>query len=166
MAKFNEVGLEDLQLSLEELAKIPDDVVEQMLLAGAEVTAKAHKQKLTSLGLFNPRSNALKHLVDSIKIFSKVRTKNGVRQRYVLVYPQGKHHSYTALLRTKFRGIVNTGRTATATAGDVGFVLEYGAKDRGIKSYQWMRKANEESAAAVEAAEMEVYDRWLDSLGL
>lgn len=173
MAKFNATGIEGLQLSMEEFAKIPDEVVEEMLEAGGKVTVEAHKRKLESLGLFNPLSKAFKHLKDSIKALSKVRTRDGVRQRYVVVYPQGKHHTYNRRKVTKTYKNSKSGRTYTvggdtkvATAGEVGFVLEYGAKKQGIKPYQWMRKANDECAAAVEAAEMEVYDRWLDSLGL
>lgn len=173
MAKFNATGIEGLQLSMEEFAKIPDEVVEEMLEAGGKVTVEAHKRKLESLGLFNPRSKAFKHLKDSIKALSKVRTRDGERQRYVIVYPQGKHHTYNRKKVTKEYKNSKSGRTYTVggdiknvSAGEVGFVLEYGAPKRGIKSYQWMRKANEESADAVVAAEMEVYDRWLDSLGL
>ena len=168
MAKFNAEGIEGLELSLEEFAQIPDAVVEEILNAGAEVVVKAQKNKIKELGLVDTGK-----LEQSIKAFPKVGRKRENWNRYVLVYPSGKHGTWNRKAVTKKYKRSKHGRTYTVggdtkvvTNNDVGFVLEFGAPKRGIKAYQWMRKANEASASAMEKAQFEVYDRWLKSLNL
>ncbi|MBQ8389990.1 MAG: hypothetical protein IJX52_03310 [Oscillibacter sp.] len=168
MAKFNAQGIEGLELSLEQFAQIPDDVVEAMLMAGGEVVVEAHKRSIEALGLVDTRK-----LKDSIKAHSKVTTKDGIRQRSVLVYPTGKRGTRNRKKVTKTYKRSKSGRTYTVggdtvdvTNNEVGFVHEFGAPSRGIPAKQWMRTANEASADATTAAEFEVYDKWAKSLNL
>lgn len=168
MAKFNAQGIEGLELSLEQFAQIPDDVVEAMLMAGGEVVVEAHKRSIETLGLVDTRK-----LKDSIKAHSKVATKDGIRQRSVLIYPTGKRGTRNRKKVTKAYKRSKSGRTYTVggdivdvTNNEVGFVHEFGAPDRGIPAKQWMRTANEASADATTAAEFEVYDKWAKSLNL
>lgn len=86
MAKFNAEGIDGLMLSLEEFSEIPDSVVEQMLDAAGEVVVAAHKKSIRSFNLVDTEK-----LLGSIKAHKKVGTRNGIRERYVLVYPTGKH---------------------------------------------------------------------------
>lgn len=168
MAKFNAEGVEGLELSLKEFSEIPDAVVEEILSAGADVVVKAQKEKIQELF---PKGT--KTLRDSIRKFPKSGGRNNGWKRYVLVYPYGKHGTWNRRAVTKKYKRSKHGRTYTVggdtkavTNNDVGFVLEFGAPKRNIKAYQWMRKANESSAAAMVAAQFRVYDEWLKSLNL
>lgn len=168
MARFNAQGIEGLELSLKEFAEIPDSVVEQMLDAGAEVTVSAHKQKLQALGLVDTGQ-----LVNSIKPLKKAGGASNGFNRYVLVYPAGKHGQYNRKKTTKTYKNSKSGRTydvggdvQDVTNNDIGFVYEFGAPRRGIKALQWMKTANEECAEKVTQAEFDIYDNWLKSKNL
>lgn len=141
-------SFEGLNLTLMELAEIPDDIIDKILNAGAEVVKTAHKRKLRELGLIDTGV-----LEGSVTAHSKVDRKSG--QRYYLVYPAGKH-----------RTPKNAEQRKVPTNGAVGFVLEYGAPRQGIKAYQWMSQANEECEDKVLAAEEQVYNDWLKSRNL
>lgn len=172
MAKFNARGIEGLTLSYEEFTQIPDEIVEEMLEAGSKVVVEAHKAKIRELGLISEAERPI-HLVDSIKAFHKAGGAQNGWQRYVLVYPAGKHGTRKRRLVTKEYKRSKHGRTYTyggdvkdVTNSEVGFIQEYGAPKKGIRAKQWMRLANEECAKAMVDAEFEVYDRWLKSKNL
>lgn len=173
MAEISFKGLDEFRLSLEEVANLPDGIIDEMLNAGGSVVVKAQKQKLLALGLYDSK-NTGPHLVDSIVLHKKRRKKSaGDVQRYVLIYPEGKHGEYTRRLVTKKYKRSKHGRTYTVggdvkdiTNNDVGFVHEFGAHHRGIPAKNWMATANEESAAKTTAAQAAVYDRWLQSKNL
>lgn len=157
-------GLEELGLSLEEVADIPDDVVMEMLAAGGEVVKAYHQAELSAQGLVDTGK-----LKDSIT----VHQKRGGSGRYALVYPSGKHGDYHRKLQVKPYKRSKHGRTYTVggdtkevTNNDVGFVLEVGAPKRGLAPTQWMRLANEKSSEAMVAAERAVYERYLARKGL
>lgn len=168
MAKFNAEGIDGLVLSLQEFAEIPDEVVEEMLDAAAEVTVKAHRRSIRALGLVDTGA-----LAGSILAHKKVGKVDGERKRYVLVYPTGKRGTRNRKLVTKKYKNSKHGRTYTVggdtvevTHNEVGFIHEFGAPRRGIPAKQWMRKANELCAPDVEQAEFEIYDRWAQSKNL
>lgn len=165
MARIDTNGLDALMLSMEELSDIPDGVIDDMLSAGGEVIAKAHAEELQSMGLV--KTGKLK---SSIKVFHK-RSK-GVR--YVLVYPDGTHHTYDG--RSHSYTKMNWGRAGntqstsggskTATNNEVGFIHEFGAPRRNIPASQWMRVSNEKHADEAVDAAKRVYDDYLTSKGL
>lgn len=167
MAKFNAQGIEGLSLSLEEFSEIPDSVVVDMLMAGGEVIKKAHEAAIKRT--FKRHSG---HLADSPSIHLKAGGKSNGFQRYVLVYPQGAHHTYRAKSRTyvpyRWGRVGESKRTKggekTATNADVGFVQEFGG--HGNEPTMWMREANEKAADACADAELAVYDQWAKSKGL
>lgn len=168
MAKFNAEGIDGLMLSLEEFSEIPDDVVEQMLDAAGEVVVAAHKKSIRSFNLVDTEK-----LLGSIKAHKKVGTRNGARERYVLVYPTGKHGARKREKVTKAYKRSKHGRMYTVggdikdvTNSEVGFIHEFGAPKKGIKAKQWMRTANDACASEMVAAEFAVYDRWLKSKNL
>lgn len=167
MAQIDFNGLEGLLIDLADLGDIPESTLDDMLMAGGAVIQKAHQDALVSMGLVKTKT-----LRDSIKIMKKRR---GRLQRYVLVYPYGEHHLFTA--RIKSYNKYNWGRiddhvrytkggTKVATNNDVGFVQEFGAPKRRIQAKQWMRIANEKHADAAVEAEFRVYDNYLRSKGL
>lgn len=168
MAKFVETGLSGLMLSLEELAKLPDEVIGEMLMAEGRVVERYQKLEIDKLKLVDKG-----RLKASIQLDPKYRiTKNG-KEYYINVYPRGEHHAYQGRRKTKAYKRSKSGRTYTygggakiATAQDVGFVHEFGAKQRGIKASHWMQAANQRAEAEAVSAAEKVLNDYLDKLGL
>jgi hypothetical protein len=134
MASINFEGLDDLIADLEKVRDLPDDVMEEMLDAEAEIVIKAHKSELESRGM-----RRTGQLIGSIGATNKI--SRGFSHS-VDVYPQG----------TRDDGVRNA---------EVGFILEYGAPKKHIPASNWMEQANEGCAdKAVEAAGA-VYDEFL-----
>ena len=138
MAKFQEFGIDDLELSIEEIAEIPNDSLITILKAGADVAVKAFKAKLQAIG--HVRSGKLR---DSIMTESK---QSAWGTPYEYVHPFGNHD-------------------ATITNEHLGAILEYGNKKRNMKASQWMKTASEECSDEVVAAEQAAYDDFLQSKG-
>ena len=157
MAGIQAKGLDSLQLSMQEVANIPDAVVENMLEAGGEVVVDAHRRQLVAFNLVKTGK-----LRGSITAFSKKTEGDNRWRRSVIVYPQGTHHKVSGRRQTsksKKRG----SKSAAVPAGEVGFIHEYGAPRRRIKGMKWMQTANEHAADAVVSAELRVYDAFLKS---
>lgn len=157
MAGIKAKGIEGLQLSMQEVAALPESVVEKMLMAGGEIVVSAHKRQLASMGLV--RTGTLQRSVAS---FAKKSDGGTSWSRSVVVYPKGTHHKVAGRKQTQ-KANGRKSKSATVPSSEVGFVLEYGAPKRHIKARKWMEKANETSADAVVAAEMQVYDAFLQS---
>lgn len=174
MASFEVVGDVKLGLSLAEIAEIPDAVMEEMVMAGAEITKAAHKAKLRELKLYDSDSRAKQHLVDSVTAFKKVgRDENGRRRIHAVVYPAGKRGTRKRRKVTKVYKNSKSGReytfggdTKDVTQAEVAFIHHYGAPKRHIPATKWMDKANDSCADAVASAELAVYDRFLESKNL
>lgn len=149
MASLKTVGIDVVLLSMQEIAEIPDDVANDMLQAGGAVVAEAQRRKIRSV-LKQHTGN----LASSVTVTPKMKTRNGT-ERFVTVYPQGKHHTYN-----------HKGSPKNATNNEVAFVQEYGSPKRGIKAKHIIRLANEESAQAATAAQYAIYENWLKSKGL
>lgn len=143
MAEFSCNGLDGLMLSLKEIEEIPAEVQDEMLLAGAEVVAKAQREKVMDYGIYDGSSP--KHVADSIKP-GKVKLKKG--QRFIYVSPTGSRRR---------------GKTVTRNA-EILFVNEYGKKRQ--KARPAVRDANEASAEATVTAQLAVYNKYLRSTDL
>ena len=152
MAKFNATGIEGLALSMEQFAAIPDQVVKEMLDAGAAVVVRYHRAEVSAQGLVKSGK-----LLGSIKAHPKSGSAKNDWKRYVLIYPAGQHGTYRAR---------STAGAKVVTNSEVGFIQAYGAPRKGIRATDWMSKANAKAAPEVEKAELAVYDRWLKSLDL
>lgn len=133
-------GLESLELSMKEIAEIPDSVKDEMLQAEAAVLVPVMRAKAQAYGL---KDTGL--MIDSIKPGKPKKTKTG---RALYVTPQGKRR----------RGKQNT-RNA-----EIAFIGEYGTKK--IKARPFMRDAAAAAAEQVEQAAFGVYDAWLKSKNL
>lgn len=177
MAKFDTMGLDALLIDLDEIGDIPDSVIDDMLEAGGEIIANAHREALQSMGLV--KTGKLK---GSIAVHKKMTNRNhgigsgdfraGIDTRYILVYPEGEHHTYRRksgtytkmnwgrVGKTKTKG----GGTAKATNQDVAFVHEFGG--HGNAPTQWMREANEKHAGEAVEAEDAVFRKWQASHNL
>ena len=140
---FTVSGLDEFSLSLQELAALPDTVQDDMLEAGAEVVAKAQRDKVMAYGIYDREST--QHVAESIKP-GKVKVKKG--RRVIYVSPTGKR---------------KRGNTETRNA-EILFINEFGK--RGQSARPAVRDANEACAEATTQAEFQVYDKWLKSKNL
>lgn len=140
MAEIGFVGLDDLMLSMEEIAQIPDDVKDEMLDAQADVVVSAQRAKARA---YCVQDTGL--VISSIKK-GKPKWKKGVRVIYIT--PSG----------TRRRG------KQTVRNAEIAFINEYGTKRQSARPF--VRDANEASAEATTQAGFEVYDKWLKSKNL
>ena len=143
MAEFSCNGLDDLMLSLQEIAAIPEEVQDEMLRAGADVVAQAQREKVKAYGIYDGSSP--KHVADAIKP-GKVKLKKG--QRIIYVSPTGSRRR---------------GKTVTRNS-EILFVNEYGRREQ--KARPAVRDANEACAEQMVNAQMAVYDKHLRSKDL
>ena len=140
MANFNTIGIDDLALSFEDIAEIPDDIILNMLIAEADIVAAAQKAEARTLGIFETGITA-----DSITFDRKLKIIGTKKEIYV--YP---------------RGTRNDGNSREIA--EVAFINEFGKK--GQPGRPFMLKANEKSADAATEAAARVYDDFLKSKNL
>lgn len=142
MAEFGVTGLDELILSMQEIAQIPDDVVDDILNAQADVTVEAQKAAGRQLGVEAPGSGL------TLRSIKKGRVKLRKGQRVLYITPTG----------SRKRGKTRTRNT------EIAFINEFGKK--GQKARPFIKLGNEKSAEAATAAGFRVYDRWLKSKNL
>ena len=140
-------GFNHVQLSLEQLAALPETVLAEMLMDGAEVIKEAQQKKLEQyVEGYKPKSEKAVRtgqLAASLEVL-----KPNVKGGFVVIRPTG----------TRKRG-----NTVTRNE-EIGYITEYGKA--GEPARPWMREANAESEdKAVEAA-AKPFDNWLDKIGL
>lgn len=140
MAEFGVTGLNELMLSMQEIAQIPDDVVDEILNAQADVTVEAQKAAGRQLGVEDTGITLQK--------LKKGRVKLRKGQRVLYITPTGSR---------------KRGKTRTRNA-EIAFINEFGKK--GQKARPFIKLGNEKSAEAATAAGFRVYDRWLKSKNL
>lgn len=141
MAEFKAVGLDELALSLQEIAEIPEDIQDEMLRTQGNIVAQAQRESAQRYGI--QRTGIL---IRSIKPGKVKLDKHGGRVLYVT--PVG----------SRVRGGKKT------TNAEIAFLNEYGT--RGQRARPFMRDANERSAEAATQAAADIYYRWQDSRGL
>ena len=137
MATLEAVGLDELMLSMTEIAEIPDSVQDAMLNAQADIVVNAQKSSAVAYGV---RKTGI--TLGAIKKGNVKNTKSG---KTIYVYPRG----------TNADGNRN---------GEVAFINEYGKKNQTARPF--IKDANEKSASATTAAAMKIYDAWLKSKNL
>lgn len=141
MAEFKAVGLDELALSLQEIAEIPEDIRDEMLRAQGDIVARAQRESAQRYGIQRTGT-----LIRSIKVGKVKLDKHGSRVLYVT--PVG----------SRVRGGKKT------TNAEIAFLNEYGT--RGQRARPFMRDANERSAEEATKAAADIYYRWQDSRGL
>ncbi|MEG1603909.1 MAG: hypothetical protein RR340_09915, partial [Cloacibacillus sp.] len=89
------------------------------------------------------------------------------------IYPEGEHHKYNAMLHVRLYKRSKHGRTyavggkiKSATADEVGYVLEIGSPKRGIPAFHWMEQANNACIEEVIDKEQNAWQAYLDGIGL
>lgn len=141
MAEFKAVGLDELSLSLQEIAEIPEDIQDEMLRAQGNIVAQAQRESAQRYGIQRTGT-----LIRSIKPGKVKLDKHGSRVLYVT--PVG----------SRVRGGKKT------TNAEIAFLNEYGTRKQRARPF--MRDANERSAEAATQAAADIYYRWQDSRGL
>lgn len=151
MANFTTRGLEEIIGSFEELAKLPDDVILDMLTAEAEVIAEEQKAAFSTAC----SKGYSKGITEQSVTFSK-KLKKSKDGKAIYVYPKGTRSDSP-------RG--TSGGTPRRTA-EVAYINEYGASKRGIPKRLTIRTANAKATAAAEEAAKSVYEKYLKSKNL
>lgn len=147
MPKFMTRGMDELILSLEQLATTPEETQYSILEAGASALIPRWKETLQSM-------KRTGQLIESIK----AARKKG-ETLIVAITPKGKRKgAYTGQRKT------HGGGTYQGTNAEVAYVLEYGTPR--MAATHWMETTNEEASDEVVAAEAAVWDDYLKSLNL
>lgn len=150
MAKVEFKGIDEIELSFKELAELPDELIDEMLNARADVVVEAQRAEARKLGKEYRNKRQTRDYSTGLTARSiqkgKVKVKDG--QRVLYITPVGSR---------------KRGKTVTRNA-EIAFFNELGT--RTIQARHFLRKANEQSADAATAAEFEVYSRYLESKGL
>ena len=140
-------GFNQLSISLEKLAAMPDNIMAEMLTAGAEVIKDAQQKKLEQfVEGYSPKAKKPKRtgqLAASLKI-EKPNTRNGT----ITIRPSG----------TRKRG-----NTVTRNE-EIGYITEYGKA--GEPARPWMREANAEAEDKAVDAAAKPFEQYLDKIGL
>ncbi len=157
MATMVTEGLNEFMLSMQEIAGLPDSVIDDMLQAGGEVLVEAQRKAA-------PKNTGT--LAESIEKGDMSRDHKGA---YIDIKPEGTHHTTGKASKGGKSG--NTGKRRGSTGNtvsnaEVAFIHEFGAPGRNIKARQWMHKANEQAADKTTEAKRKVYDNWLSEKGL
>lgn len=135
LAEFGVSGLDDLILSLQDVAQLPEDVQDEMLNAQADVVLRAQQAEAQAIKDTGQTARSLKK--------GKPKTKKGVRS-----------------ISITFSGSRKRGNTVTRNA-EIAFINEYGK--HGVPARNFIRKANDQSAVASTQAAAAVYDKYLQS---
>ena len=143
MAKVEFKGIDELMLSMQEVAALPDEVVDAMLDARADVVVAAQRKSAQRM-LVGPYAKG-----DTAKSIKKGKPKLRDGQRVLYVTPTGSR---------------KRGRAKAVRNAEIAFINEYGT--RKIPARNFIRTANESCADAATAAEFEVYSRYLEKKGL
>lgn len=137
MAKFEMDDLEALQLSFDQIAKLPDEVIEEMLNAEADIIVEAQKESARKYGV---RDTGLE-----IESIGKTKVQQAKDGKCIHVYPQGS--------RTR-NGI-------TTRNAEIGFLAEFGKT--GVPARPFIRDANEKAADQAVDDAYKIYDNYLKS---
>lgn len=148
MAQISFKGLDEFILSMQEVAELPDEVIDDILNAGADVAAKAQREEAAFV-LSGP--------------YSTGKTALSIKKGKVKLHKDGYRVLYITPTGTRKRGKTKISKTRNA---EIAFINEYGSPRRNIPARHWMQAANEKCAAETTAAQYAVYDKFLESKNL
>ena len=147
MAHLSFSGLEELHLSMEEVAEIPDDVVEDMLNAGADVLIPEIKARGEGYGV---EDTGL-----TLESLTKSRArKNVIGMRCLSIYFKG----------SRVRGKDKKGEPKRIKNSEIAFLSAYGTRKHPARPF--VQDALTLSERTVTCAMADVYDKFLKSKGL
>lgn len=165
MAGFSVNGLDDLILSMEEVAGMPDDVQNDMLNAQADIVLKAQKAEAEKLGMYsgyNTHNNSRDtSATNTLSGQSRSHSTGGLARSLKKSSP--KKTSAGRSVKIYFAGSRSRGNTTT-TNTEIAFLNEFGTRNINARRFIWT--ANEKSAQAAVDASAQVYNEWLKSKNL
>lgn len=147
MATFSVEGTGELKAMLDDLANIPDDVVDNILLSMGEVALNAQRDMGKALKVYDPEWDG-QHVLDSFTL-SKVTRKDGIASCFI-----------------SFKGKRKRGNKETRNA-EIAFLNEFGVPQRrgkkvAIEPKQFIGKANVLNEDKIIEAGVKVWDDYLD----
>lgn len=140
MAKFECSDMASFLLSMQELAELPDDVLEDMLDAEADVIVAAQKNSAVSMGVYDTGE-----VSRSIAKGKAKRTSSGMS---ISVYPKG----------SRTRGGITTRNS------EIAFINEFGKQGQSPRPF--IQTGNERGVDSAVSAAADVYDDYLNSKNL
>lgn len=141
MAHIEISGLGELMADLDELAGLPDSVVEDMLDAGADVLAQAQRSEIRA------RWKGPYSLGISAESVKKGKVKRERAGSSITVYPRGTRERDGKSVRN----------------AEIAFINEFGARGRHIAPRPAIDTANKKKEKEAVEAEERVYHAYLDS---
>jgi hypothetical protein len=128
-------GLEEYEQAIREHVERVEDIVPDMLKAGAAVIASAMRARLASMGIGSIASSMM---IGDVKEFGM--------GRYIPIYPDG----------TQSHGNPFRRRTGKASNMFVGYLLEYGTSN--MPARPWLSVAERSAEAAAHEAARKVWE--------
>lgn len=151
MAQLSFSGLDELMLSMREIAEIPDEVQDEMLNAGADALIPEIKARGEGYGI-GSGEQAEGILLESL---TKSKVKQSQKKgRYITVYFKGSRIRGMDGEKKKPKRIKNS---------EIAFLNEYGTRHQIARPF--VRDTIQMSEATVVREEAAVYNRWLESKG-
>lgn len=144
MARLSVSGLNDLMLSLEEVAELPDEVARSMLRSEADIVLQAQKRMASQMKV---EDTGL-----TIESMDKgpARKRDGIMSLYIT--------SKGTRVRTRGK------KTQEVRNAEIAFINEYGKRGQPARPFIATANAAAADSAAAEAAK--IYDEFLKSKGL
>lgn len=165
MMGFSVHGLDDLIKDFETIAETPEEVIDEMLNAQADVVVKAQKQTARTM-LSGPYSQGI--VADAIKKNPRVQyTRGGGKVLYInfagRVYGAGRPQGGIEKLKGKGRRKHIAVSEAGNRIAEIAFINEFGKTNQPARPF--ILAANEESASEATKQAADVYDKFLKSKG-
>lgn len=135
MAKITFEGIDDTISLLDDLANMPDEIIDEMLIAGGEVAAEALRYSTLKEGVF-----------DTGQVYDSITLGKPRKDKTIDVY---------------FKGTRENSKVRNA---EVAFVNEYGVPSKKIAPRQFIRKAQEDAAEPATEAATRIYDEYMNKL--
>lgn len=167
--KVTLTGLDELRLSMQEVADMPQDVIDAMITAKSEVIFNAQIAEAGKLGMYKTstthgnrrNTSATNRLPGQKRSYSTGALARSIRPGKIKSDKNGSRVLYVTPYGARTRGKRKISRTRNA---EIGFLNEYGTKT--INARRWSERANNAAIDAASKAAAAVYDRWLKSKNL
>lgn len=171
MAKLQITGFEEAIDLLDHIANMPDEIIDEMLIAGGEVAAEALRYSTLKEGVF-----------DTGQVYDSITLGKPRKDKTIGVYFKGLRAGASAPATKPRKSGAPKEVTTEAEAqayidnlksqsvrvrsrnADVAFINEYGAPDKNIPARQFVRKAQEDAAEPATEAATRVFDEYMDKL--
>lgn len=147
MAKFNCVGLQELEVEISKRAALLDEAAPAMLKAGTDILVEYQRGSIIAEGLVDSYD-----MLDSIKAGPVKAGKDGYYQE---VWPHGVDHKG---VRNAQKGFIHEYGTSRSDRLKAGAPDKHKGPKRNITATHWMEKANNAAKEEVVEAMRDVWN--------